>query len=107
MSTKEIRPAVNGADQVSKGRSLESDSTAQPVALTALDRHAAFLAGYDLGWAHGRNAGQLDEDRAALHAPAAAVVLALAGHPEIDPERTRARRGRWDAAWDARSGGAA
>ena len=65
------------------------------------DRAAAFIAGYDTGYAHGRNARRAEAEAVALHVAVAEVVARCAALPEIDREDSRrrweAREGRWSA----------
>lgn len=78
------------------------------IAAELQDRHAAWLAGWDQGYAAGRNDRRTDAQAVALHEAAAEVVTRMAGYPERDPEADRAaaqRRG--DRFSQPRFGGAA
>jgi hypothetical protein len=60
--------------------------------------NVAFATGYDVGYAHGRNARRDAAEAKRLFESAAEVVTRCAGMPEIDPEETRRRaldRERW------------
>lgn len=67
--------------------------------LEALDRHAAWLAGYDLGHAHGRAHERALIDQEGRSRVAGAIVLELSSWPVRDPLVTRAaavaRAARW------------
>lgn len=67
--------------------------------------HAAWVAGYETGYAHGRNdrARQIEADE--RHAQAAAVVTAAAGLPERDHAEDARRAAEREAYWSARREG--
>lgn len=67
--------------------------------------HAAWTAGYEAGYAHGRNdrARQIEADE--RHEHAAAVVTAAAGLPERDHAEDARRAAEREAYWSARREG--
>lgn len=54
------------------------------------DRHAAWLAGYDLGLIHGRDRERAIIEQEQRSACAGAIVTRLISLPEVHPRRTRA-----------------
>lgn len=67
--------------------------------LDAEDRHAAWVAGWDEGEAHGRAAerGLIAQER--MSARAAEMALAMSEWPVRDPEADRAAAEARDARW--------
>jgi hypothetical protein len=80
--------------------------------MTAADEHradmahldvinTAWIAGYDVGYAHGRNARRDAAEALRLFEAAAEVVTRCAGLPEVDPEDTRRRALERERRWSA------
>jgi sugar/nucleoside kinase (ribokinase family) len=65
------------------------------------DRAAAFVAGYDTGYAAGRNDRRAEAEAVRLATAAAEVVLRCAGLPEVDPAESARRRSARDRRWGA------
>jgi hypothetical protein len=63
------------------------------------DRAAAFVAGYDLGYAHGRNGRRAEAEAVRLHEAAAEIVTRCAALPEVDPAESARRKALRDARW--------
>lgn len=62
---------------------------------------AAYVVGYDKGYADGRNDRRKDADAAMLHAEAARIATLVMKAPERDPEADRQWRERQNARWSA------
>ena len=69
-------------------------------AMSSLDAiNTAWIAGYDVGYAHGRNARREAAEAKRLFESAAEVVTRCAGMPEVDPEETRRRALERERRW--------
>jgi len=62
---------------------------------------AAWIAGYETGYAHGVNARHTEAEALARHTEAARIVTALASVPPRDRDADRAAAARREARWSA------
>lgn len=79
---------LSPADRAVWDRALKSGFDERMAELE--DRHAAFICGWDQGYAAGRNDRSTDAEAMVLHQAAAEVVTRMAGFPEHDAEADKA-----------------